>query len=54
VRFGVIGTAAIGLDAVIPAIETSEHTTLGIASRDAATAEGAARKHDVPRAYGSY
>ncbi|WP_152039991.1 Gfo/Idh/MocA family protein [Salinigranum salinum] len=53
-RFGIISTAAIGLDAVLPAVETSEHTVLGIASRDATTAERVAREHDVPRAYGSY
>jgi predicted dehydrogenase len=53
-RFGVISTAAIGLDSVVPAIAASDHTALAIASRDAARAERAAREHGIPRAYGSY
>ena len=53
-RFGVISTAAIGLDSVVPAIGESDHTALAIASRDAARAERVAREHGIPRAYGSY
>lgn len=53
-RFGILSTAGIGLDALLPAIQKSEHTALAVASRDAARAERVARERDIPRAYGSY
>jgi predicted dehydrogenase len=53
-RFGILSTADIGLDSVLPAIRKSDHTALALASRDADRAEAVAREQDVPRAYGSY
>jgi predicted dehydrogenase len=55
VRWGVISTAAIGTEKVIPALQRAEHCdVVAIASRDAATAEGAARRLGIPRAHASY
>jgi predicted dehydrogenase len=55
VRFGVISTAKIGIEKVIPAMQQSEHCRIvAIASRDRARAEAAAAALDIPRAYGSY
>ena len=53
-RFGILSTADIGLNSVLPGIEKSDHTALAIASRDRNRAESVAREHDIPRAYGSY
>ena len=55
VRFGVIGTAKIGLQKVIPAMQQSAHCrVVAIASRDLARAELAAAALGISRAYGSY
>ena len=55
VRFGVIGTAKIGIQKVIPAMQQSAHCRiLAIASRDRARARAAAEALGIPRAYGSY
>lgn len=53
-RFGILSTANIGLHAVVPAIQESEHTVAAIASRDAERAAEAADDHDIPAAFGSY
>ena len=53
-RFGIISTAAIGLDSVVPAIAKSDHTVVALASRDEERAVEATAEHDIPRAYGSY
>lgn len=54
-RWGVLSTAKIGLEKVIPATMRSPHSSVvAIASRDAARAKAAAAKLDIPRAYGSY
>jgi xylose dehydrogenase (NAD/NADP) len=53
-EFGVISTANIGLGAVVPAIQDSEHTVGAIASRDADRARSVADDHAIPRSYGSY
>jgi len=53
-RFGVISTAAIGVDDVIPAIQASDHSVAAIASRDTGRADRVADALGIPRAYGSY
>jgi predicted dehydrogenase len=55
VRFGVLGTAIIAIEKVIPAMQRSAHCRMvAIASRDLARAETAAASLGIPRAYGSY
>jgi predicted dehydrogenase len=55
VRFGVIGTARIAMEKVIPAMQKSAHCRIAaIASRDLARAEAAAAALEIPRAHGSY
>jgi predicted dehydrogenase len=55
VRWGVLGTARIAREKVVPAMFKAAHVeVLAIASRDAATADAAARALRIPRAYGSY
>jgi predicted dehydrogenase len=55
VRWGVIGTADIGLRKVIPAMQSAQLCSMdAIASRDGARAEAAAAELGIPRAYGSY
>jgi predicted dehydrogenase len=55
VRFGVIGTARIALEKVIPAMQASSHCRIAaIASRDRARAEAAAARLGIPRSFGSY
>ncbi|QAU13396.1 Gfo/Idh/MocA family oxidoreductase [Halorubrum sp. BOL3-1] len=53
-RFGVLGTAGIARDAVIPAIAASDHSVGAVASRDADRAERFAAENGTPRSYGSY
>src|SRR5438874_512206 len=55
VRWGVIGVAKIATIKVIPAMQQGEWCEIaGIASRDLAKADAAARALGIPRAYGSY
>jgi xylose dehydrogenase (NAD/NADP) len=54
VNFGIISTANIGLGAVVPAVQDSEHELLAIASRDDDRAREVADDLGIPRAYGSY
>jgi D-xylose 1-dehydrogenase (NADP+, D-xylono-1,5-lactone-forming) len=55
VRWGVIGTARIATNHLIPAMQEALLTTLtGIASRTLEKAEEVAKEFDIPRAYGSY
>jgi len=54
-RWGVLSTAKIARDHVIPAILESENSVLaGIASRDEARARALADRFGAPRAFGSY
>ncbi|QCD64948.1 MULTISPECIES: Gfo/Idh/MocA family protein [Halomicrobium] len=53
-EFGVLSTAAIGREDVIPAIQASEHAVGAIASRDAERARSVADELDIDRSYGSY
>jgi predicted dehydrogenase len=55
VRWGILSTAAIGLNKVIPAMQQAEHCDIvGIASRDLSRAKSAADKLGIRKAYGSY
>ena len=54
-RWGIISTAKIGVEKVIPAMMKGEATeVVAIASRDQAKADATARDLGIPRAYGSY
>jgi len=55
VVWGVLGTARIGMDKVLPAMQRSPWIDLrAIASRNLATAQAAAQRLGIARAYGSY
>ncbi len=55
VRWGVLSTASIGVNKVIPATQRSElGEVVAIASRDAGRAEAVAAALDIPQALGSY
>lgn len=55
VRWGILSTAKIGLNQVIPAIQASGNGTVtAIASRDRVKAQEAAAQVGIPSAYGSY
>jgi predicted dehydrogenase len=55
VRFGIIGTAKIGVTKVIPGMQKSRHCRIeAIASRDLGRARAAAETLGIPKAYGSY
>jgi len=54
-RFGILSTAKIGIDKVIPAMQRGEHTeVVAIASREHGRAQSAARTLGIARAHGSY
>ncbi|WP_136687902.1 Gfo/Idh/MocA family protein [Halorhabdus amylolytica] len=53
-RFGIISTADIARNALVPAIERSSHEVTAIASRDGDRAANVAGELDIPNAYGSY
>jgi predicted dehydrogenase len=55
VNWGVISTAKIGVEKVIPAMQKSRHCRIqAIASRDAARAAATAKQLGIPKVYGSY
>ena len=55
VRWGVMGTAAIGIEHVIPAMKLGDYCEMvGIASRDAEKATEVAAQLGFPKSYGSY
>jgi predicted dehydrogenase len=55
VRWGILSTAKIGTEQVIPAMQAGEYCDmLAIASRDLDRAQAAARQLGIPKAYGSY
>jgi predicted dehydrogenase len=55
VRFGVISTAKIAIEKVIPAMQQCRHCRIvAIASRDPARAQAAADALGLPKAHGSY
>ena len=54
-RWGVLSTAKIGVEKVIPAMQQGEFCEVtAIASRDRSKAEQAAKRLKIARAYGSY
>jgi predicted dehydrogenase len=54
-RFGILSTAKIGRDAVLPAIQDAENCVVtAVASRDLAKARALADRFGVPHAFGSY
>jgi predicted dehydrogenase len=54
-RWGIISTARIGVEKVIPAMQAGEFTEVtAIASRDVMKAKEAAQQLGIPKAYGSY
>ena len=54
-RWGVLSTAKIGVEKVIPAMQAGQRcSVVAIASRIIATAQAAADKLGIPKAYGSY
>ena len=55
VRWGVLSTARIGVEKVIPAMQLSEYCDMvAIASRSLEKAQAAAEQLVIPKAYGSY
>jgi predicted dehydrogenase len=55
IRFGVLSTARIGVQKVIPAMQKGEHTeVVAIASRSLDKARDMARHLSIPRWHGSY
>ena len=54
-RWGILSTAKIGVDKVIPAMQRAANCEIvAIASRDAARAQSVAKRLAIPAAYGSY
>ena len=55
IRWGILSTACIGTEKVIPGMQRSKRGTVAaIASRDAARAKAAAQNLGIAKAYGSY
>lgn len=55
IRWGIISTAKIGMEKVIPAMQQSQYCDItAIASRDINKANSSAEKLGIPKAYGSY
>src|SRR6266487_1583018 len=55
VRWGVLSTAKIGIEKVLPAMQRGEYCEIAaIASRSLETARAAAARLGIPKAYGSY
>ena len=55
VVWGVLSTAKIGVEKVLPGMQKSALCEIrAIASRSLATAQQAARRLGIPKAYGSY
>lgn len=55
IKWGILGSASIARDNVIPAIHKSSNgTAYAIASRDITKSKAAAREFGIPKAYGSY
>jgi predicted dehydrogenase len=55
VKWGIISTAKIGVEKVIPAMQKYDSCDIvAISSRDLDTAQSAAKKLGIPKAYGSY
>ena len=54
IHWGILGTAKIGLEKVIPAMHQGKHCEIvAIASRTQESARDAAKHLNIPKAYGS-
>jgi len=53
-QFGILSTANIGDEAVVPAIAATDHEVRAVASRSADAAAAYADRHDIPETYDSY
>ncbi|MGB9965414.1 Gfo/Idh/MocA family protein [Halobacterium hubeiense] len=53
-QFGILSTAHIADDAVVPAIRQTDHEVRAVASRTADAAAAFADRHDIPESYDSY
>ena len=54
-RFGILSTAKIGRELVVPAIQDAENCVVSaVASRDFAKARAMADRFSAPHAFGSY
>ncbi len=55
IRWGILSTAKIGTETVIPAMQLGEYcTVIAIASRQLEKAQAQARQLGIEKAYGSY
>ncbi|MEJ2493983.1 MAG: Gfo/Idh/MocA family oxidoreductase [Ignavibacteriaceae bacterium] len=55
VKWGILSTAKIGTEKVIPAMRLGEYCDMvAISSRNIEKAKAAAKKLNIPKAYGSY
>ena len=55
VKWGILSTAKIGTEQVIPAMQQGEYSEIvAISSRDLEKAQAEARRLNIPKAYGSY
>ena len=55
INWGILGTAKIGVQKVIPAMQAGKHCSVtAIASRDAEKARAVAKQLGIPKTYGSY
>ncbi|XP_007957370.1 trans-1,2-dihydrobenzene-1,2-diol dehydrogenase-like, partial [Orycteropus afer afer] len=56
VRWGIVSVGLISSDftTVLRTLPRSEHQVVAVAARDLSRAKEFARKHDIPKAYGSY
>ncbi len=55
IRWGILSTAKIGLEKVIPAMQKGKYSLIeAIASRDFVRAQKAAERLDIPKSYGNY
>ena len=55
VRWGVLSTAKIGLEKVVPAMQRGEYSEIvAIASQSLERGKAAAKQLGIPQAYGSY
>jgi predicted dehydrogenase len=55
VRWGILSTAKIGLEKVIPAMQKGQYSLIdAIASRNLVRAQKAAEKLNIPKSYGNY
>jgi len=55
IRWGILSTARFGINTSVPAMQQGEYSVVSaLASRDLASAQSAAKRLAIPKAYGSY